>query len=451
MAHRLTHGEQVRLHQTIIPPKAVPDSPLARRFLTDALAWQSSHDPAALEALLRSPCSGIPHDVAAAYATFARRGGSLLEAIEHERLALPADEREAVLRFAAKLRAIERLPSEDAAAIGEAIASAFLGTVRQPPSADTPVDPAPIELGAGEKREAGGGVRSRVAHFSASSLNAFAECERKWYYRYACGAIDDPGSSAATYGTAIHLALEDFHQEFARPSPGEETAMRARIVDDVRWAFERNRADFETPVEFELQVRRAQRTAQRYVDWLVERARTAPFEVIGRELPVRLEVNGHDLMGFVDRLDRDLRSGAVAVIDYKTGAIATSAAEYREKVRSFRDFQLPFYYWACSASGDKVAWLALVPLKDATLDVRPVVMEVVAGAAPVARRDAPSGSISIDELERAKRRMIALCDRIASGTLAYFAATRDPQACTYCAYALACTARPPATGSQFDR
>ncbi len=76
--------------------------------------------------------------------------------------------------------------------------------------------------------------------------------------------------SASAYGTAFHLALEDFHGEFPRPT----RARRIRrcggaFAECVTWAFERNRDGFDTPVEFELQARRAQRTAQRYVDWLL--------------------------------------------------------------------------------------------------------------------------------------------------------------------------------------
>ena len=85
---------------------------------------------------------------------------------------------------------------------------------------------------------------------------------------------------------------------------------------------------------------------------------------------------GRAFVGFIDRLDRDERTGDIGVVDYKTGSIATSAAEYGEKVRRFRDFQLPFYYWARTAAGDRVTKLVLIPLKDALLDVRPVVLEV---------------------------------------------------------------------------
>ncbi len=57
---------------------------------------------------------------------------------------------------------------------------------------------------------------------------------------------------------AFHQALEDFHGDFPRPRRADEAAMRGRIRECITWAFERNREGFETPVEFELQVRRAQ-------------------------------------------------------------------------------------------------------------------------------------------------------------------------------------------------
>ena len=103
------------------------------------------------------------------------------------------------------------------------------------------------EFRAGRARRA---RRSRAAlpgwrrHFSASALNAYAECARKWFYRYACAAVEDRGSSASAYGTAFHLALEDFHGEFPRPRGTRRAAMRRRMRDCVTWAFERNRDGF---------------------------------------------------------------------------------------------------------------------------------------------------------------------------------------------------------------
>ncbi|MGA8534986.1 MAG: PD-(D/E)XK nuclease family protein [Candidatus Tumulicola sp.] len=432
------------------------DSPNFRAFVGSAVRWCRTGAQPHLLAMLRSPMSGVPHDVAAAYGTLATRTGSLLDAVDAARLALPPPDRDAMLRFTGRVRRIaaiaERIEDEP---LREAIVAAFaLTEFRASGEASDRVSAseAAIALTEAVGPEARDGVSARQKHFSASSLNAYAECPRKWFYRYACGAIEDPGSSASAYGTAFHLALEDFHGEFPRPRAADEEAMRRRVAEYVTWAFERNRDRFDTPVEFELQRRRAQRTAQRYVDWLLAQEKIAPFTVVGREVPVELDLDGYPFVGFIDRLDRDERSGNIGVVDYKTGSIATSADEYRDKIRRFRDFQLPFYYWARTAEGDRVSRLALLPLKDALLDVRPIVLEVVPSAPTERKRsDSPDGTIAIADLERARARMVQLSAELTSGSVTHFAVTQDPSACTYCSYAVACAHRPPATPDRFAR
>src|SRR6202042_512013 len=96
---------------------------------------------------------------------------------------------------------------------------------------------------AGEREEAGG-VAGGQKHFSASALKCYAEVAPKWFYRYACAAVEDEGSSASAYGTAFHLALEDFHGEFPRPRETERAAMRRRMGGYLPWGVETNRHDF---------------------------------------------------------------------------------------------------------------------------------------------------------------------------------------------------------------
>ena len=300
-------------------------------------------------------------------------------------------------------------------------------------------------------------VALRKLTFSASSLNAYAECKRKWWFRYACAAVEDRGSSASFYGIAFHAALEEFHHTHTRFAGGDAGALGSVLDYCVVTAFDRHRTRFDAPVEFELQKRRARRTAKKYLVWLLERARRAPFEVIGCETQADVELGGHRFVGYIDRLDRDDRTGTVTVVDYKTGSIATSADEYLAEVRAFREFQLPFYYWARTAAGDTVTRLALVPLKDALLDVAPVELEVVLRARPdagdwrAARSRGATGEIAVAELERARERMIALAAELSAGTLQSFPATDDPGACRYCAYAEACRERPLALEERFGR
>ncbi len=316
-------------------------------------------------------------------------------------------------------------------------------------AADGPA-PAPQPLSVRE-REAAANVPRRRGHFSASSLGMFAECERRWFYRYVCAAVEDPGSSASFYGTAFHWALERFHQEFPRADAATPEQLERKLGAYLGTAFERYRAGFATNVEFELQCRRARRTARRYLAWLLERSRVQPFTVIGTEANVELALEGYDFIGYVDRLDRDDKSAAITVIDYKTGSIAESAQAYRAKVAQFVDFQLPFYYWACSAQGERVSRLALVPLKDPLREVRPIELEVVPVAAPRSYSDAPSGVIGLDELERARAKMIELARRLTDGTIEYFPVTGDPDACRYCAFRRACRERPLQREERFGR
>jgi RecB family exonuclease len=414
----------------------VPEAAQVRSFIDDAVRWRKTGDEAFLLRLIRSSCSGVPHDVGAAYATLAGRTGNLLDAIDHGRLALPPPERDAVLCFVRRARLV-RESSSEGDGLRSVVAEAFELTAKE--AARLPQlqeATGEIELAEPVESEEAAGVPRWQKHFSASALNAYTECARKWFYRYACAAVEDPGSSASAYGTAFHLALEDFHGDFPRPRSVDRLAMRSRIRECVTWAFERNRDGFETRVEFELQLRRAQRTAQRYVDWLLVQELEAPFEVLGREVSAELDLDGRAFVGFIDRLDRDERTGNVGVVDYKTGSIATSAAEYCEKVRRFRDFQLPFYYWARTAAGDRVSKLVLIPLKDALIDIRPVVLEV-------------GKTIKLDDLERSREKMIELSTLLASGEIRRFEPTENAAACTYCAYQTACAGKPPAEAQRF--
>ncbi|MBV9271250.1 MAG: PD-(D/E)XK nuclease family protein [Candidatus Eremiobacteraeota bacterium] len=407
-------------------------------FLDAADAWKRRRDERDALRMLRSPYSGVPHEIAGAYATLAERGEPLHDLLAHERIAVSGSEREALIAFR------QMLTGGDVEAVQ---------TQQPSPPVQRHSDGEPFQLASVVEREPGTALRNRHPHFSASSLNAYVECMRKWYYRYMCAAVEDRASSASTYGTAFHAALEALHTEHTQPHLVAPDLLGRKLQGHLNVAFDKFRSQFDTAVEFELQLRRAQRTGKRYVEWLLAQAQRSPFTVVGCELPAQLELEGYNFIGYIDRLDRDETTGNVVVIDYKTGAIATSAAEYREKVRQFKDFQLPFYYWARTAEGDRVSTLALLPLKEALLDVRPVSLEVVPVAAPPPNRrsDMPSGVISVAELERAKTRMIELCRELADTGVERFPVTTDPSACTYCTYFLACNERPIPAEDKFGR
>ncbi|MEO6913465.1 MAG: PD-(D/E)XK nuclease family protein [Candidatus Baltobacteraceae bacterium] len=428
-------------------------SPELSSFLQAASLWAADRSDRAARKLVRSPYSGIAPEVGAALVTLAADTADhgVLDVIAQGRLAVPAAQRDAAIVFASNLERIHRAAAEGTGpdALLELIRAQFaLPEIADPP----PEDNVEFALSDPVKPESGSALRSRHAHFSASSLNTYAECNRKWFYRYLCAAVEDKGSSASFYGTAFHDALEALHTEFPKPAGVPASTLLTKLHGYLNSSFDRFRGGFDTAVEFELQRRRARRTAGRYVEWLVSESAHAPFTVLGCELAAQLDLEGFNFIGYIDRLDRDDLTGGVAVIDYKTGAIAQSAKEYRDKVRQFKDFQLPFYYWARTALGDRVSKLALLPLKDALLTVTPISLEVVPVALQTGGRDErPAGVISIAELEHAKKRMIEICRELTGGSITRFAVTDDPAACRYCAYQIACTDRPAPAEERFAR
>ncbi len=472
---------------------ATPAAHATLDALVTALRYAAQGDEESARRLICSPLSGVPLVDARALIVASRGRASLAETISAQRHALGERSRAAAFSFLARLGAVRAAYRAQGARAGEVVATitaeldlraadlvALAESARLARAVDTvdeltggvweieelieafdaeldlvvdrpmrEASPAPI---ADPMEEVA--LPPRRGHFSASALNTFAECERKWFFRYLCSAVEDKGSSASFYGTAFHSALQAFHERFPHIADLEPRSVQTDLEGCILSAFERYRDAFESNVEFELQRRRAVRTARKYGEWLVARSRQAPFTVVGCEIATELALDGFDFVGYIDRLDRDDRTGEMTVVDYKTGSIATSAAEYREKVLNFEDFQLPFYYWARTAAGDRVTRLVLLPLKEATADVLPIELEVVPAAtkANAGRMDrAISGTISIDELRTARAKMTELCAMISSGTLAHFRASNDPQACRYCSYRPACRERPAPNEDRFGR
>jgi RecB family exonuclease len=473
-----------------------PSMPLVA-FSCDALRYAADRNERHAIKLLDSAFCGLGHDDARAIIVAARDRETVCDAIAGERVPLPHEVFLSARRFVAALNATAsalRAQGTGAQDLVATIVSAFdlerdagaeeLSTLREllalagaldiaractvdewepaelidlidhtsalrpRPREDTAFPATP--LGPHEP-EAAAPVPRRKGHQSASSLGAFAECNRKWFYRYACAAVEDRGSSASVYGSAFHWALDRFHGEFPRGDAAPADVLERKLDSYLTLAFERYRIGFPTTVEFELQKRRAKRTAKRYLAWFLDRSRAHPFEVIGRETEADVEFDGYRFIGYIDRLDRDDRTGNVTVVDYKTGTIAKTASEYRENIARFVDFQLPFYYWARTLEGDRVTRLALVPLKDSQLDVRPIELEVVPIPAASGRDERPTGLIGIDELELARKRMVEMASVLADEDVAHFGVTDDSDACTYCTYRHACRERPRRREDRFGR
>jgi putative RecB family exonuclease len=190
---------------------------------------------------------------------------------------------------------------------------------------------------------AGGGspfdLVERPDWFSYSAFDTFERCPRQYAFRYMCRLPADQPRPAMDFGTAAHGAFEAFTRERReRLARGDGPPSREDLARcyDAAWA--------KTSLPAEADAETWRRRAEPMLDlfWAAESAHQA--ETVGEELRFRLRIqldpDAHVVVtGFIDRIDR-LPSGAVELIDYKTGG----AGQPQEAEMSL---QLSIYALAC--------------------------------------------------------------------------------------------------------
>lgn len=282
--------------------------------------------------------------------------------------------------------------------------------------------------------------------FSASRLNGFVKCPRRWFFEYLCDAVDDEGSAAATYGKVFHEALEGLHRVVLAPADWSGNAILERLHFELDLAFDRNRAEFASPLEFEVSRLKARAVAAHYARWLRAEADDHPMEVEAVEALQRWTMGGHEFVGFIDRIDRPAGGGPITIYDYKTGRIDEDPQEYVVKVRRGEEAQLALYYTVRRMRGDDVGRLALISLRDPRDPVWVLALDMMDadGSAVVERASRAGvvrGTCTPADMEVAVGELLARADALTQAGVDHFYPGPDPP-CSHCAYARACRERP---------
>ncbi|MDQ6767165.1 MAG: PD-(D/E)XK nuclease family protein [Candidatus Eremiobacteraeota bacterium] len=283
--------------------------------------------------------------------------------------------------------------------------------------------------------------------FSASRLNAYVKCPRRWFYEYLCEALDDQASLYATYGRVVHDALEALHRQVRVPNRHAPDLILERLLRELDVAFGKARDDFDSQLEYEVSRMRARRMAEQYVRWLALEAARNPMEIVHVELLQRRRFGEHDFVGYIDRIDRPIGGGPVTIFDYKTGRIDTDAQAYLEKVVRGDEAQLALYYAMRRADGDEIARIALVSLRDPRDDAWMLALDVTDDDGKfVVEREPQDGVLrarcSRADLEASLGALVARCDFLTKRGQPHFPVGEDPP-CNFCAYVRACRERPP--------
>ncbi len=157
---------------------------------------------------------------------------------------------------------------------------------------------------------------AELIRLSVTGLQALMECPRKWFLETQAGGRTG-GGLAAGLGSFIHLLAEQSVTE------GLEEQRMHELLDEA-WPG----LDVSGGWRSDIELADAHLMVTRLMSWTSGRAHR---EVLGVEVPVRhrlvVDDQAVELVGSIDRLERDPGSGRIWVIDFKTGKYAPTMAQ----------------------------------------------------------------------------------------------------------------------------
>lgn len=253
-------------------------------------------------------------------------------------------------------------------------------------------------------------------HLSASQLNAYAECPRRWYYERVVKVPQRSDDGPRDSGKAAHAALEEFFRRHPRADPAfadELVALVEHHASGLRFAADAERRQW------------IERLSAVLAAYLREEA-ARPGAVVDVERKFALDLgDGVVVNGVIDRVD-ELPDGRLRVVDYKTGRLK-SGREYLEE-----DFQMPVYALAVLETfGKPLAEVEVVGLKELKqLQKGPAVNRVT-----LAWEDGSKNALTKERLDGVRRRIRGTVEAVRAGR---FDATPSESACGRCDFAILC-------------
>ncbi len=168
-----------------------------------------------------------------------------------------------------------------------------------------------VGAGADDRPRRPGELTVRVA---PSKLEEFQRCSLRWLLISTGGS--GPKSDSASIGTLVHDVVADLGDVDAAELQAEINRRWPQLGLPHTWISERKR-------------REAHAMAARVAAYQATAVR-AGWEPVAREARLDVVVGRARLVGSVDRLEQHVRTGALRVIDYKTGATKAAARDVPE-------------------------------------------------------------------------------------------------------------------------
>ncbi|WP_180674068.1 PD-(D/E)XK nuclease family protein [Helicobacter sp. 13S00477-4] len=175
--------------------------------------------------------------------------------------------------------------------------------------------------------------------FSASKINDFFSCRRKFYYKYLKKIKSNDSNSKAKIGVAIHQILFDGYRKYINAPLDIEKIKKdcLKQIDSIKLDSLGEFLDFEFSFK----------SLEAFWENESNRVKKADIVVLDCEKTFEIQIAGFPFKGVIDRIDNC--DGEILLIDYKFKS--NLKVDKEKDLDRTSDFQLPVYFYAAKYLG----------------------------------------------------------------------------------------------------
>jgi len=183
--------------------------------------------------------------------------------------------------------------------------------------------------------------------YSATALNIYLKCPRQYLYdKILKLGSKDGNPDAKSYGSAIHKACE-IAINYALEN--QKHINKNDFIDSFK--KELNRLPMSSYEQRQIHLERGELSLDKYYNVL---SSTPASYFKNAEYELKFEINGHNFIGYIDRIDKN-EDNTLSIYDYKTGKAKTKSSIGVKKSHEDYYNQMGFYKFAIEKlTGQKV-------------------------------------------------------------------------------------------------